>query len=294
MHRGNQTPGAVGFPWLERALERRIRDDEARAFRNQAPPGSLWDHVCRVAALAERFAPSEGLSPLAGRLAGLFHDAGKFCRPISLDHNAPEEAGSAAVLREFAQVHAIDPTLVDEVEQAIVRLYRDDLDPSALSRVLFDADTLDKLGPLGVATFFAKAGLRGEGISRDLLHRTTVELTYAHHAPQMLWTAAGQALAARRAPATRRYFMDLFDALREDGLADFRIERLAYDGLTLVVAAPAACACGGAWQREITQTPAVNRTSIRVQHRCPVCGDTLRLRFSRPRLVSLDEVREDD
>jgi hypothetical protein len=100
--------------------------------------------------------------------------------------------------------------------------------------------------------------------------------------------AMGRSLAARRGVATTRYFLDLFEALREDGLEDFRIEDLVCDGLTLVVAAPTRCVCGAAWQRTVSEEPGMKRPEIRLEHRCRACGDRLQLRFCRPRLLTLE------
>ena len=60
-------------------------------------------------------------------------------------------------------------------------------------------DNLDKLGSLGIANYFIKAGLRGNPLSPRLLSRLTVELTYARHAPQSMYTPLGREWATRRA-----------------------------------------------------------------------------------------------
>ncbi len=71
-----------------------------------------------------------------------------------------------------------------------------------MAAVLFDADNLDKLGPLGVANYFVKIGLRGRGISTSSILRLTVELTYARHAPRCL--ATGDRTPIWRSPARRQ------------------------------------------------------------------------------------------
>ncbi len=169
---------------------------------------------------------------------------------------------------------------------AILQLYRDDPEPSPLARVLFDADNLDKLGPLGVANYFAKVGLRGGGVSPKTLHRLTVELTYARHAPKCLLTESGRQLARQRASETIHFVTDLIRTLREDGLYDFRIEEVDFNGLTLDVVSPAACPCGGKLGRLIWEVPGMKCSEIHLKHSCEACGKSQEIRFCRPRLQS--------
>jgi len=275
----------LGLPTaLTTELHDRIRANETAVGRIGDAPDTLWDHTLRVAALTEKLGRSEGLVPSLCRLAGLFHDAGKFADGHYHHDQRPEELRSVAVLRELGARHALDQDHVDAAAEAIEQLYRDDPDPTPLACVLFDADNLDKLGPLGIASFFVKAGLRGRSVSPALLHRVTVELTYARHAPTSLWSASGRRLARERAPATVQYFHDLLQQLRDDGLADFRIEEVMYDGLVLDVAAPVACSCGGPLVRAVWQVAGIKCNEIHVEHACASCGDRVEIRFCRPRL----------
>jgi len=273
---------------LERALRDRIREDEAAFARSGGPADTLWDHVARVASLAVSLGAEEGLDPEPCRLAGLFHDAGKFAGGRYHDDDRPEEQRSVATLRELAAAHGVPDAQVEPVAEAILQLYRDDPDPTPLAMVLFDADNLDKLGPLGVANFFAKAGLRGGGVSRDLLFQATVELTYARCAPRSLYTAAGRRRAAVRGAQTEAYFRALFDALRDDGLADVQVGEVEHEGLTLVVAAPA-CACGGALRRSVWEEPGMKCVRVHLRHECAACGEIHELVFCRPRLERAGE-----
>ncbi len=274
---------------LERALRDRIRRDEAAFSTGGDGPGdrpadTLWDHVRRVARLAVSLGREEGVDPEACRLAGLFHDAGKFAGGRYHDDDLPEEQRSVRALRELAADHGLPAARVEPVAEAILQLYRDDPEPTPLARVLFDADNLDKLGPLGVANFFAKAGLRGRAMSLDLLRATTVELTYARSAPDALYTAAGRRRAAVRGAQTEAYFAGLFEALRDDGLADIVVEEAVHEGLPLVIATPRACSCGGALAREIREVPGMKCVRIHLRHRCTACGAEHELAFCRPRL----------
>jgi uncharacterized protein len=173
---------------------------------------------------------------------------------------------------------------MEDVAEAILQLYRDDPEPSPLGKVLFDADNLDKLGPLGVANFFTKIGLRGGGVSSRALYGLTVELTYARHAPRCLLTESGRALAQVRAPATIRFIKDLIDTLREDGLYDIRVEEVVFNGLTLDIVSPTACECGGKLQHRIWEVPGIKCSEIHLKCTCETCGKSHELKFCRPRL----------
>lgn len=269
---------------IEDALRDRIRREEAEHGGGDREPNSLWGHLVRVAVFAEQLGRAEGLDPNICRLAGIFHDAGKFHGGQLHGDDVPEERHSVEVLRELGAHHGIPDELIDRAADAIEQLYRDDPEPTLLAEVLFDADNLDKLGPLGIANFFVKRGLRGRGISSDFIFRFTVELTYARHAAASMRTATGREWAARRAPQTEDFLRSLLDQLREDDLADFVVEDVEFEGLTLVVAAPRACSCGACLSRDIWQVAGITCSEIHLAHSCGACGARHEIRFCRPRL----------
>jgi len=274
---------------LEAVLCERVRRDEASTGKSDKATDTLWDHLLRVANLAERVGRAQGVSPMACRLAGLFHDSGKFSSGVYHQGETPEEDLSVGVLRELGESHGLEPALVETVSDAILQLYRDDPEPTDLAQVLFDADNLDKLGPLGIANYFVKAGLRGRGVSQKLLYRLTMELTYARHAPDCLLTPFGRELAGRRAPATVRFLHDLLETLRQDGLYDFRIEEVEFNGLILDVVEPLACECGGELKRRIWKVPGIKCSEIHMSHSCAECEASNEIRFCRPRLSQPNE-----
>jgi putative nucleotidyltransferase with HDIG domain len=276
---------------LERELRGRLRDDETR-YASSGDAGAtdtLWDHSLRVARLAAGLGREEGIDPDSCRLAGLFHDAGKFAEGRYHDDDLPEEQRSVGVLEELATAHGLAGDQVAAVSEAILQLYRDDPQPTSLARVLFDADNLDKLGPLGVANYFTKAGLRGHAVSRDVLLQATVELTYARCAPRSLYTAAGRRRATHRGAQTEAFFRQLLDTLRDDGLHDLTIEEIDHQGLPLVVVTPPSCRCGGPLQRTIWESPGMKCTRVHLRHACKVCEQSHELAFCRPRLLGVDE-----
>jgi hypothetical protein len=235
--------------------------------------------------IAERLGRDEGLDPATCRLAALFHDAGKFHRGQRHSDSRPEEEHSVEVLVQLAQPHGIPSSLVEEISEAILQLYRCDPDPTPLARVLFDADNLDKLGYLGVANFFVKRGLRGRGISPEFMVQFTVELTYARHAVACMQSTSGKGWARRTAPQTQHFFRALLDQLREDGLADLVINELDFDGLLIDAVVPRACSCRRPLVPEIRQDEGIKCQKIHLVHACQDCGERYEVRFCRPRLA---------
>ncbi len=270
---------------LDTDLRARVRAEEDQHSRNDRGSDSLWDHLERVAKLAERIGRAEGVDSRACRLAGLFHDAGKFAGGIYHEDDIPEEELSVEALTALTKKHGIEPALVEQVSEAIRQIYRDDPDPTPLARVLFDADNLDKLGPLGVANYFAKAGLRGGGVSPNLLYRLTVELTYARHAPRCLMTETGREMARLRAPETTRFLRNLLDELQRDEMYDFHVIELIFDGLVLDVVAPIECSCGSKIERRIWEVQGIKCSEIHLEHGCASCEIRHEIRFCRPRLL---------
>jgi HD superfamily phosphodiesterase len=265
---------------MEEALCQRVRADESSLERR--PSDSLWGHLERVAKIAEQIGTREGLDRRSCRLVGLFHDAGKFAAGGNRADDRAEEVRSVEVLRQLAGHLA--PEQLEPVAEAILMLYRGDPDPSVLARVLFDADNLEKLGPLGVANFFVKQGLRGGGISERALRRLTIELTYARVAPEVMMTATGRELARTRAAQTSQQIHDLLDTLRADGVMDLRIDEVEFEGLVLEIVEPQRCPCGGELHRKIWEEPGMKCAEIHLEHRCERCDDIQELRFCRPRL----------
>ncbi len=271
---------------LSNTLRDQVRLEETSYGQSRTETDSLWDHLERVARLATRLGRTETQDPLTCHLAGLFHDAGKFAGGQYHKDDRPEEEHSVETLRNIARPHDIDPDVVDKAAEAILQLYRDDPDPTPIAQVLFDADNLDKLGQLGVANYFVKVGLRGKGVSPASLHRLTVELTYARHAPQCLMTPAGRDIAGKRATATILFIKGLLSSLQEDGLYDFRIDEVTFAGLGLDIVTPRACDCRGALRRKIWEVPGIKCSEIHLEHTCGACGKQLKLRFCRPRLLT--------
>jgi len=149
--------GTAEIKLMEAALEERIRYEEARYNGKGKGGGSLWHHLVLVARLAENLGRSEGLDPVTCRLAGLFHDAGKFSGGTYHQDDRPEEERSIELLLELADKHGLDRDIVDRIVVSLQQRYRNVEDQAPLTRVLFDADNLDKLGFLGITNYFIRS-----------------------------------------------------------------------------------------------------------------------------------------
>ncbi|MBN1296919.1 HD domain-containing protein [bacterium] len=271
---------------LHHDLGQYIRQEEAAYVSRHTAPDTLMGHLERVATHAVRLALKEGVDPLQAELAGLFHDAGKFHGGKYHDDEIPEEEYSIDVLRTFGGRAGLDPAVVESVAMAIAQLYQDDVDSTPLSKVLFDADNLDKLGLTGIALYFIKSGLRGHGFSADMIVRLTVELTYARYAEQCLYTQTARNIAEQRASDTIDFIRALLETMREDGLFDACVERVRVCDLDLDVISPSACSCGEVMELKNWIEKGTKCTEIHLELVCKKCSNRYKIRFCRPRLIA--------
>ncbi len=273
----------VGLPGLHQTLRELMDRDESQLATESGPPSTLFAHALRVATIARQLAQaSPGVSPEDAYLAGLFHDAGKFSGGRYHEGEVAEEELSMAVARRVLPEFGFGADLSDRVATAIRDLYQES-NPGLLTRIVHDADNLDKLGFSGVANFFIKSGLRGRGLGPDLLFKISVELTYARQATRALLTAAGRALATQRAAQSERFFLQLLAELSDDGLFDFTTSTVTFDGVELVLVKPVRCECGGEFDTTVASQPTFKCTELHVCFACNRCPEEHWLRFCRPR-----------
>jgi putative nucleotidyltransferase with HDIG domain len=270
---------------VETQLQQLIQQEEGAYHGDKFElTDSLWSHSLRVAALAEKIGMREGVDRTTSRLAGLFHDAGKFKNGSYHSGKLKEEDGSVRILYEMTRGTGMRAELIDQVAEAILQVYSRACELSLLAKILFDADNLDKLGLSGVGNFLIKAGLRGRGLNRTLLHRISVELTYARYAPEIMMTRTGRTLAAEKAPDTLDFFHRLLDSLRNDGLFDFHVDEVQHRGMVLDIVESTYCECGGSIKRQIWDAPDLKCEKIHVRHRCRLCERIHEFQFCRPLL----------
>ena len=222
---------AVGsrFPGLHARIEQTLVESEARYNRQtqQAPSQFLLEHTQHTAAIAHQLATREGVDPFLAVLVALFHDAGKFHEGEYHKDDVPEEEHAAMLAAAMLAEYGMERGDIDAVQQSLRALYDDRLRCAGPSRIVQDADRLDKLGALGVGAFFTKATLRGRGLVDALVHALSRELTYALAAPRSMFTEAGRMLARKQSAKTVAFFDDLLSDLEDCGIAAF--ERLGFD-----------------------------------------------------------------
>ncbi len=269
---------------LRLALRERLAAEEARLPRPEAEP-TLFEHSLRVAHLALRLArATPGADVEESYLAALLHDAGKLDRLSDPCNRVAEEERSAEVARQLLGSSGFDGLLAARVATTIRALYREEVTPPLSTRLVEDADNLDKLGLPGAAVFFVKQGLRGIGVGPRLLAEVGVELTYARHAEAAMWTVAARRLAAPRARASGRFFRAFLRAVRADGFHRFVVRSLVHDGFALDAVVRERCACGGAVAVEVTTGSGVKCHLLRVRQSCAGCDFALVTELCRPRL----------
>ena len=186
-----------------------------------------FDHVLRVAQLADKIAQAEGADREIVRIAALLHD-------IGLDQGrAGHEAAAALRAREILknlareviaeENHSQNPSpgFSDEFIEAVAHAieahrFRSGPTPRTLeAQVLFDADKLDSIGAIGIARAFAFGGWRNQKLWADVppdyvdrmdgseadprehtpVHEYVVKLSKIKDRMQ---TATGRAIAAQR------------------------------------------------------------------------------------------------
>ena len=144
-----------------------VRDFLAASVENEEDGGRMrwypwhsseyrFNHIMNVVDLAERIAAAEGANVDVVRVAALFHDIAK----LEADQEVHAEEG-ARIARKYLETHGdFAPSFVDQVCRAIAEhSYQGDLsDLSLETRVLIEADLLDKAGANGVALMLLRMG----------------------------------------------------------------------------------------------------------------------------------------
>jgi putative nucleotidyltransferase with HDIG domain len=273
---------------------RRTLIDQETAYQHKSGTeefSSLWTHSARVGRIAHRIAETEGLDPEPALLAGLLHDIGKFADGVYHQDGIAEEEHA---VRFIGQILSDTPyaAWIPVICEAILSLYREDEKACDVGRVVYDADRLDKLGYMGVAQFFAKNALRRHFLDSDTMVRASIELTYAHHAPDTLKTETGRALARERSVRTRSFYAGLLEEWEKLGLGTFSILEEDIEGIPCVLVVPHACTCGGRLDRESDIRDSVKCRSAVVRHLCQACGLASEFSFCLPNVKGLPLRRE--
>lgn len=145
--------------------------EQARRWYPPGDPVHGFDHILRVARLAEQIARAEGADVEIVRAAALLHDASD--QPTAEAPDAEAHAGARRA-HQHTSAEIAGSVLADEgwpaeriaaVQHAIrAHRFRDASEPprSLEARILFDADKLDAIGAVGAARAIAYAAVHGQ------------------------------------------------------------------------------------------------------------------------------------
>ena len=141
--------------------------ETARAWYPDDDPVHGFDHVLRVYRMAERLARIEGADLEIVRAAALLHDAqGSATAGGDLGRYNHQHA-SADFARRVLQTEGWPEEKIAAVQHCIrAHRFRDGSEPPRTleAKILFDADTLDVLGAIGIVRVVAYAIVAGQPI----------------------------------------------------------------------------------------------------------------------------------
>ncbi len=297
LHLQNGAPGPDALksiaPEVIHAVRQTLIEQETAYQRESAGESfsSLWAHSVRVGRIAHRLARAEGCEKEPALLAGLLHDTGKFAHGIYHEDDIPEEL-NAVRFAERILSGTVHEKWIPIIKDAILSTYLEGQATGDIGRVVYDADNLDKLGNMGVAQFFAKKALRRQYLDESVLIRASIELTYAHHAPDTLKTATGRSLARERSIRTRRFYTELLEEWNELGLGALSILEEDIAGIVCLLVVPRACSCGGKLKIASDIRDAVKCRSVVVTYRCMECSFESEFSFCLPNVKGLPRRRQ--
>lgn len=125
-----------------------------------------WPHVKRVVRIALRLAETEGVDCDVVEAAALLHDVAKYHERngSTTDHGQL----SAEMAKELLRSAGFGQDKIEAVCHAI-RVHTHVKKPNSIeAKILCDADFLDKMGTVGIATFFIRACLTDTTIEEAL------------------------------------------------------------------------------------------------------------------------------
>ncbi len=182
-----------------------------------------WPHVERVYRLAMHISKLEGEQGLdldALKAAALLHDIAKSFqkRNRGVDHGKI----GAEMAENFLKSLGFSEEKIKIVYNAIRAHNKGEKPLSLEAKILCDADFLDKLGAVGIATVFIKTCLTKRTIEEvaEMFTKESTETSYVDKhirwlkEKPRLYTKTGRRLAKRRSKLAPLFFRELKDELR--------------------------------------------------------------------------------
>jgi len=176
-----------------------------------------WAHIQRVVHLCELITKKEGLNVDLDvvRIAALLHDIAKDKETRSTDHGDK----GALMAEELLQSLGFSDKKTKLITDAIRAHTNRDEPASTEAKILRDADFIDKLGAVGVATVFIKASLTSrtiEEVAESYESDADVESAVGKHISWLkkpyLHTKTAQEMAEKR----NKIVTAFFDALKKE------------------------------------------------------------------------------
>lgn len=194
---GGWGPGAQNsFPWLQTEYR--------------------WRHTLQVARYAADIADHEGLDASVLETAGLFHDVAYFSSPWT-DH---AQAG-AAVCRKYLERGGVAQEITETVAGAVLdhagKKPNGYLDGRPIeSKVLIEADFLDKVGPNGVLAWALNCGSLGRTQVECLDGVYRFQIRRAEETIPRLWTGRARELAVEKLSLVKGFIRMLEEEIIRD------------------------------------------------------------------------------
>ncbi len=268
--------------FLDQAMK--IIQESEKSFNDDAPrftTNFLWDHSFRVGKIAYKLALKEGIDPLVPTIAAILHDAGKFVLGKYHDDEISEEEHSSSVAQKLLVNSGLSKNDIEAVKTAIYALYNEKLECNINCKIVYDADRLEKLGPLGIANFFTKMTLRGANLSSSILKNLSRELTYTAAAPNTMLTKTGKELARTRSQKALLYFDELLEEFAYYDFGRFQVKEFEIEvdqKVTLVI--PEKChKCNGEYSVQLSKEMGIKCEKVIVNYSCNKCEQKYKTEF---------------
>lgn len=117
-------------------------------------PAHDLGHALRVRDWGKQIAEVEGADSLIIELAAILHDIGR-SGTLAKTHAESSSALASGILQKCGYSDSV----IERVQEAVLSHSREGYEPESIeAKIIYDADKLDFVGPMGMARLFAWAG----------------------------------------------------------------------------------------------------------------------------------------
>ncbi|MBN2158715.1 MAG: HD domain-containing protein [Spirochaetes bacterium] len=189
-----------------------------------------WDHVERVANLAEHIATSEEEADVfIVKTAAVLHDIARIDEVESGGRTCHAERGSRMAY-DFLITQGLEADRADQIRRCVLaHRYRNEHAPKTIeAKILYDADKLDSIGAVGIGRAFLFSGevgarLHNPDIDINLTQAYSKEdtayreyMVKLRHISGKMLTAGGRRMAEER----HRFMVEFFERLQREVRGD--------------------------------------------------------------------------